>query len=124
MNRIKATLDPSVHAAIEKLERAKKRGSTAPLHETVHQKAAAIKKIVAARGATNPRLFGSVARREDNETSDVDILVDAGPNLTLFGLAQIEIDLEELLGVDVDVVTAGSLHKAFREDVLSTAIPL
>lgn len=55
----------------------------------------------------NPRLFGSVARGEDREGSDIDILVDRTGTVSLFDLARLEIELEKLLGVPVGIHTAG-----------------
>ena len=57
---------------------------------------------------TNPRLFGSVARGEDTEGSDIDILVDNGGEGSLYDLAGLELELVELLGLTVDIFTPGS----------------
>lgn len=73
-------------------------------------------------GATNVRIFGSVARGEAKPGSDIDFLVDfeAGRNpLDHVGLKQ---DLEELLGVRVDVLTEGGLHPQLRESVFGEAV--
>jgi uncharacterized protein len=72
----------------------------------------------------NPRIFGSVARGDDAEGSDVDLLVDPLPGLTLLKLAGLEIELETLLGVQVDVVLASSLHHRIRSRVMAEARPL
>ncbi len=58
---------------------------------------------------TNPRLFGSVARRDDSSESDLDIIVDVLPGTTLYDLAETEIAVERLLGCKVEVLTAGFL---------------
>ena len=63
--------------------------------------------IISRYPVTNPRLFGSAARGEDTEASDLDILVDSRGTLTLIDLAKLEIELEGLLGVSVDVRTPG-----------------
>ncbi|MCV0396781.1 MAG: nucleotidyltransferase family protein [Rhizobiaceae bacterium] len=60
----------------------------------------------------NPRVFGSVARGEDTEDSDLDILVERSERLTYIDLARLEIDLEKLLGVDVGVHTAAEFRPA------------
>lgn len=57
-----------------------------------------IRRIVEADWATNPRVFGSVVRGEDEDGSDLDILVDALPGATLFDLGGIQYELQELLG--------------------------
>jgi predicted nucleotidyltransferase len=72
----------------------------------------------------NPRIFGSVARGEDTLGSDLDILVDADRGTTLIDLARLQLELEELLGVPVDVLTPGDLKEKVRLDVLAEAKPL
>ncbi len=74
-------------------------------------------------GARNIRVFGSVARGENSEGSDVDFLVDLDKGRNLFDLAGFVADVQDLLGVHVDVVTPGGL-RYLRERVLSEAIPL
>jgi predicted nucleotidyltransferase len=83
-----------------------------------------IRAIVEANRATNPRVFGSIARGEDSADSDLDLLVDACPGMTLFDQARIIGALEELLGVEVDVVTSGAGSDRFRAAVLGEAVPL
>ena len=75
-------------------------------------------------GASNVRIFGSVARGEADATSDIDLLVDVEPGRTLFDLSELIFDLQELLGHDVDLVTEKGLHTRIRERVLKEAIPL
>jgi predicted nucleotidyltransferase len=58
---------------------------------------------------SNLRVFGSIARGEDTEDSDVDFLVDLAPGATLFELGGLHEDLEELLGIPVDVISSRSL---------------
>lgn len=72
----------------------------------------------------NPRVFGSVIRGEDRDGSDLDLLVDALPGTTLFDLGALQIELEELLGVRVDLLTPGDLPPRLRERVLAEAAPL
>lgn len=72
----------------------------------------------------NPRVFGSVARGSDGPLSDVDIVVDTLPATTLFDLAGLQLELQQLLGRKVDLVTAGGLPPAIREHVLSEALAL
>lgn len=72
----------------------------------------------------NPRVFGSVLHGDDDEGSDLDLLVDALPDTTLFDLGGLQLELEELLGVPVDVLTPGDLPPKFREQVLAEAQPL
>jgi predicted nucleotidyltransferase len=83
-----------------------------------------IRAIVEANRATNPRVFGSIARGEDTAHSDLDLLVDSRPGMTLFDQARIIGALDELLGVGVDVVTSGAGTDRFRAAVLAQAVPL
>jgi predicted nucleotidyltransferase len=84
----------------------------------------AVRALVARYPAANPRLFGSVLHGDDREDSDIDILVDALPGATLFDLGELQMDLEDLLGVRVDLRTPGELSRFFRQDVLAEAVPL
>lgn len=80
--------------------------------------------LAAQHGASNVRVFGSVARGEDDAASDIDILVDLEPGRSLFDLGGLLTDLNTLLGRDIDVVTEKGLRSALRERVLQEAIPL
>ncbi len=84
----------------------------------------AIRAIVAAHRASNPRVFGSVARGEDTEESDIDILIDPTPKTSLFDIGGIQYGISELLGVSVDVVTSNALPDKFRNRVLEEAVPI
>jgi predicted nucleotidyltransferase len=81
-----------------------------------------IRKIVEMHRAGNARVFGSVARGDDTEESDLDVLVDALPGATLLDLGAIQVELEEILGVRVDVLTPLDLPKKFRGTVLAEAV--
>lgn len=78
----------------------------------------------ARRGAYNVRIFGSVARGEADERSDVDFLVELEPGRSLLDLGGLLMDLQQLLGHPVDVVTERGLRERIRERVLEEAIPL
>ena len=69
----------------------------------------------AAHGVRNLRVFGSVARGEDRQDSDVDLIADLPPGLSLFGLARVESDLEAILGSRVDLIPAAGLKASVRE---------
>jgi predicted nucleotidyltransferase len=75
-------------------------------------------------GARNVRIFGSVARAEAAHDSDVDVLVDLEPGRSLFDLGGLLMELEDLLGCRVDVVTERGLRPRIRERVLREALPL
>jgi predicted nucleotidyltransferase len=74
--------------------------------------------------ATNPRIFGSVLHGTDLEGSDLDLLVDALPGATLFDLGGLQVELEEVLGVKVDLLTPADLPPKFRDRVLAEAQPV
>jgi uncharacterized protein len=71
-----------------------------------------VREIIARYPVSNPRVFGSVARGQDTEESDLDILVDRKGTLTLIDLAKLEIELEILLDLRVDVRTPGEFGPA------------
>jgi predicted nucleotidyltransferase len=83
-----------------------------------------ILRLAARRGAHNLRVFGSVARGEANETSDLDLLVAWEPGRSLLDHAGLVQDLQELLGMKVHVGTEKSLHWYVRDRILREATPL
>jgi len=92
--------------------------------EDLRAKRREILQIAAKRGARNVRIFGSAARGEADERSDVDVLVDMEPGRSLLDMGGLLMDLRELLGRDVDVVTEPSLHWYIRDRILREAVPL
>ena len=80
-----------------------------------------IRLVVQRHRGRNPRVFGSVLRGEDTETSDLDILVDPTPETTLLDIGAIRHELHRLLGVPVDVLTPNALPERFRARVLAEA---
>ena len=83
-----------------------------------------ILRIAAGHGARNVRLFGSVARGENHENSDVDFLVDMEAGRSLLDLIGLGQDLEALLHRKIEVVTDASVHPALRDRILTEARPL
>jgi predicted nucleotidyltransferase len=83
-----------------------------------------ILRLAGQRGAHNLRVFGSVARGEANDGSDLDLLVEWEPNRSLLDHSGLVQDLQELLGVKVHVGTEKSLHWYVRERILREATPL
>ena len=73
---------------------------------------------------TNLRVFGSVLEKRDLDGSDLDLLVDPLPGATLFDLGGLQAELEETLGVPVDLLTPGDLPMSFRQHVLAQAQPI
>ncbi|MBX7132368.1 MAG: nucleotidyltransferase family protein [Fimbriimonadaceae bacterium] len=83
-----------------------------------------IKTIALRYGASNLRVFGSFARGEGREDSDLDLLVDMEQNRTLLDTVGLVQDLSEALGRRVDVVTEPALHRLLRKRILNEARPL
>ena len=82
---------------------------------------AAVRELVGRFRTANPRIFGSALHGADEDGSDLDLLVDPLPGTTLFDLGGLHAELEDLLGVRVDLLTPGDLPPKFRERALSEA---
>ena len=83
-----------------------------------------ILRLAALHGATNVRIFGSVARGDADERSDVDFLVDMSSGRSLLDLGGLLKDLRDLLSRPVDVITERGLKARIRDRVLREAVPL
>jgi predicted nucleotidyltransferase len=94
------------------------------VNQLLQEKRGTILQIGAKHGAYNIRVFGSVARGEADEQSDIDFLVDLEPGRNLLDLGGLLMDLQALLGQNVDVVTERGLKPRLRDRVLNEAIPL
>lgn len=96
------------------------------LREAIQRDRARVSDVLHRYGASNPRLFGSVARGEAVEGSDVDLLVDLDPDAgnPLLRVSGIGEELSELLGVKVDVVTGALLRDQVAASALADAVPL
>jgi len=94
------------------------------ISELLRQRRDEIVEIGARHGASNIRVFGSVARGDARAGSDVDLLVDVEPGRSLLDLGGLLMDLQELLGCEVDIVTANGLRPRVRDRVLREAVPL
>jgi len=95
-----------------------------PLGRQVLRHRDALLHIAAARGASNLRVFGSVARGEDAADSDIDLLVDIEPRVGLLGLARLERDLEAVLQAEVDLVPESDLKPGIRTQVMAELVAL
>lgn len=80
-----------------------------------------IREVASRFAVANPRVFGSILHGQDAEGSDLDLLVDPLPGTTLFDLGGLQDELEELLGIPVDLLTPGDLPMKFRATVLAEA---
>lgn len=87
-------------------------------------KRTAVREATSRFRTANPRVFGSVLHGTDADGSDLDLLVDALPGATLFDLGGLQVELEDLLGVSVDLRTPADLPSRFREKVLAEALPV
>ena len=94
------------------------------LNELIQAKREEILALAAKHGAKNVRIFGSVARGEADAVSDLDVLVDLEPGRSLLDLGGLLMDLQDLLGRKIDVVTEKGLRARIRERVLKEAVAL
>lgn len=92
--------------------------------QSVEQQRDAILRIAARYGATNVRVFGSAARDEATDESDIDLLVDLEAERSLLDQVGLKQDLEELLGRRVDIVVEGGISPYLEEQILAEAVPL
>jgi len=92
--------------------------------EALHAHREDIRRVVASHRASNARVFGSVLHENDVEGSDLDLLIDPTPETTLLDQGGIQADLEDMLGVPVDVLTPGDIPNKYRMQVLREAIPI
>lgn len=92
--------------------------------EALEQHREAIRRVIESHRACNPRVFGSVLRGEDTEQSDLDLLIDPTPQISLFDIGAIQLELRALLGVQVHVLTPGALPERIRAGVLADAEPV
>ena len=92
--------------------------------KTLARKRADILRLARRYHTYDVRVFGSVARGDTHRRSDVDFLVKTAPKCSLFDLGGLLMDLQELLGCKVDVVTEAGLKPRLRDEVLKEAVPV
>lgn len=92
--------------------------------ELLRQRRNEILKLASQHGARNVRVFGSAARGEADGDSDIDFLVELEPDRTLFDLGALLMDLQDLLGRKIDIVTDDSIYWLLRRRILKEAVPL
>jgi predicted nucleotidyltransferase len=83
-----------------------------------------VREVLARFRMGNPRIFGSTSRNEDTEASDLDILVEAPSETSLFDLAQVELELESILGCKVDILTRGFMAPDVLDRVEGDLYPM
>ena len=94
------------------------------MNDLIAEKREVILQLANKRGVRRVRIFGSVARGEPTPNSDIDFLIDMDPGRSLFDMGGFLMDLEDLLGTEVDVVTEAGLRPRIRQRVLEEAVPL
>ncbi len=94
------------------------------IKELLTKKREKILRLAANRGAYNVRIFGSVVRDDASSRSDVDFLVDLEPERSLLDVGGLVMDLQNLLGLEVDILTEEGLHWYIRDRVKAEARPL
>ena len=92
--------------------------------QALSQHREAVCRAAAGYHVANPRVFGSTLRGDDGDGSDLDLLVDTLPGTTLLDLGGLQDELQELLGVPVDVLTLRDLPAKFRDIVVQEARPV
>jgi predicted nucleotidyltransferase len=94
------------------------------LKEQIAQKRNTVVVVAQKYGATNIRLFGSVARGEERPDSDIDILVDLQPGRSIFDLGGLLMELEALFSRPVDVITEDGIKPRMRERIMKEVLPV
>ena len=92
--------------------------------EALQQHRETIRQLVLQAGLKNPRVFGSALHGDDQDGSDLDLLVDPAPRTSLLDLSGLQIEIEARTGVKVDLLTPRCLPLKFRQRVLEEAQPV
>jgi len=92
--------------------------------EVLPQHRETIRQLVLEAGMANPRIFGSVLHGDDQDGSDLDLLVDPAPMTSLLDVVRVQRLIETLIQVRVDLLTPGDLPPKFRDRVVAEALPL
>lgn len=95
---------------------------TSRLRRLLHEHRQEVLEVAANHHASNVRVFGSVARGEETDRSDVDLLVDMEPGRSLLDQVRLRRAVSELLGIEVDVVTSAGLRERDRHTILKEAV--
>lgn len=97
---------------------------TGPLGRRVVAHRQELLEILRRHGATNPEIFGSAARGEDREDSDLDLLVDLAPGTDLIDMVNLKAELDQVLGTQVDLIPRDGLRQPMRESAARDSVPL
>jgi len=96
----------------------------AKLIDELKSKRNEILEIAAKYGVSNIGIFGSVARNEENEASDIDFLVTISPNVSLFSLVKLEISLKKSLGRKAQIISDRAVNRHLKDKVFKEAISI
>lgn len=124
MQPAKPSLTSVVQAALEVYLEDGSDSGRPPMLTRILRNRSEIRRIVTSHGGAHPRLFGSVARGDESPDSDIDLLIELERGRTLFDLAAMRAELEQLLETPVDVVTTAGLEGDLREELLAEALAL
>ena len=94
------------------------------MNKNKHLQRDVINRVVTQYGGSNIRIFGSAARGDATDSSDLDILIRLEPGRSLLDLIAMKQDLEDLLGCKVDIVTEAGLSPYLKDNILSEAVSL
>ena len=94
------------------------------MNKIIHHRRDEILEIARKYGAISVRIFGSVARGEDGPLSDLDVIVDMKQGSSLLDIVAIKQDIEDLLGIRVDLVTEAAISPYIKDKVLGEAVTL
>lgn len=122
--RLVAATGHELTLALERRDPAVRGLPDTPLGRRLRQHRKALLEAVRDAGASNLRVFGSVARGEDGPDSDVDLLVDLPEQTSLFAVLALEGTLERILNVKVDLAPVSSLKPRVRDEALADAVAL
>lgn len=92
--------------------------------DLLHEKREDVLEVAERHGVTSIRIFGSVARGDESAESDIDLLITTGPIVSPWFPAGLILDLEQLLGRHIDIVTESGLNPLLRDQVLTEAVAL
>jgi len=92
--------------------------------DLLHEKREDVLEVAERHGVTSIRIFGSVARGDESAESDIDLLITTGPKVSPWFPAGLILDLEQLLGRHIDIVTESGLNPLLRDQVLTEAVAL
>lgn len=115
---------PWVHETHARREAGVVESDRTMIDELLRARRRQIRRIARAHGVRSVRLFGSRGRGSAHAGSDLDLLVSLAPGRDLLDLAEFKLELQDLLGLEVDVVTARGLSPYLRRGILSAARPL